>query len=138
MLNDLFSIEPVKSKERGRTIDRVIQRMLELGWDQAEFARKMGVSDANVTNWKARGMPTDHLERASRVLGKSVDWLLGKEDSTRKQIFEWPFEVPFSDFEELEDEQQQFIRGIVEDQVARYKAQNGPKRRKKSDENGTG
>lgn len=137
VLNELFSIECVVSSKHnggGRTIDRVLTRMRELDWNQSDLARRMGVGAADITNWKARGMPADKLEAASKAIGRSVDWILGREPKNAEQVIDrWPFdEVPFADFDGLDPEQQAEIGEIVEDRVRRFKAKNGPRRRKKS------
>jgi hypothetical protein len=46
----------------------------------------------------------------------------------------WPFAFSPDDFLELDPDQQIEIGEIVEDRVQRFKAKNGPRRRKKSDE----
>lgn len=135
-VNKLFSIRPVtKQKDGDRSIDRVLKRAKLKGWNQTELAELMDVDPQHITNWKRRGMPTDMLQKASTVLRCSVDELIGREPNGGKQGSEiWPFEssVPFDDFENLEPEQKLDIGEIVEDRVARFKAKNGPRRRKKS------
>ncbi len=62
-----------------RPIDRALQWAAEKGWNQSEFARHLGVSAANVTNWKVRGLPPEQLEAVALALGRGVDELLGRE-----------------------------------------------------------
>lgn len=140
MLNELFSIDSVViDDQKGvRSIDRALQRAHELGWNQSEFGARMGVQAQHVTNWNKRGMPTDRLEQASKILGKSVDWLLGREkkNKTEHHDKQWPFsDSLFSDYSDLDEAQKSEIGEIVEDRIARFKAKNGPKRRRKSAEN---
>lgn len=137
MLNDLFSIVRMVTKKRDgqdRSIDRALRRAKELGWNQSDFARQMGVLAAHVTNWKARGMPPSQLEAASKILSCSVDYLLGQEPKKKSNLTEaWPFEsVSFSDYTELEHQQKLELQEIVEDRIARFKAKNGPRHRRKS------
>jgi phage repressor protein C with HTH and peptisase S24 domain len=64
--------------ERGeRVIDRALRWAKERGWNQTEFAAAMDVAPANLTNWKARDMPADQHARAARVLGRTIDELVG-------------------------------------------------------------
>lgn len=48
--------------------------------NQTELAAAMDISSAGLSNWKARGMPSDQLETAAQALGVSVDYLLGREE----------------------------------------------------------
>lgn len=139
VLNDLFSIEVMANEDTKagrRSIDLALKRAKELGWNQTAFATRMGVLAQDVTNWKARGMPTDKLEEASKVLGRSVDWLLGREAPSKSSTrASWPFsDALYLDYDDLEVGQQIEIKEIVEDRIARFKARNGPKRRRKSAE----
>lgn len=74
----------------GRMDDRPIDRALgiaeEKGWSKAEFARRMAVSQANVTNWIARGMPADKEAAAAEVLGVSIYELLGRDPPASVQL----------------------------------------------------
>lgn len=138
MLNNVFSIHGMVSKEPpklDRSIDRALKKARDLGMNQRKFAAAMGVSAQDVTNWKSRGMPPERLEKASEVVDCSVDELLGRDapkDDWGVDLH-WPFHnVPFIDFENLYVDQKADIGDIVEDRVRRFKAKNGPRRRKKS------
>lgn len=62
-----------------RPIDRALRWAKEKGMTQSAFAAAMGVQPANVTNWKARGMPAEHHAKVAAILGHSVDELLGMD-----------------------------------------------------------
>lgn len=62
-----------------RPIDRALRLARRKGWNQKQFGERMGVLPANVTNWKARGLPMDQAPKAAEVLEISVGQLLGKE-----------------------------------------------------------
>lgn len=63
----------------GQAAMKKINALLELkGIKPSEFARRMGVTSAYVSNWRRRGIPTDRLGRAADVLGVSVDDLMGR------------------------------------------------------------
>ncbi len=59
---------------------RVETLLKERGLKLADFARRMGVTPAYVSNWRRRGLPADRLARAADVLQVSVDELLGRID----------------------------------------------------------
>lgn len=65
---------------RERPIDRVLKLAKAKGMNQTDLAAAMDISSAGLSNWKARGMPTDQLETAAQALGVSVDYLLGREE----------------------------------------------------------
>lgn len=62
-----------------RTIDRALRWAREKGWSKAEFARQLGVTQANITNWNRRGMPTDKEELVADTLGCTLDELSGRK-----------------------------------------------------------
>ena len=64
---------------RHRPIDRVLALARERDMDQTALARAMDVQPQHVTNWKTRGIPAAQLPIAAKVLGCSVDYLLGRE-----------------------------------------------------------
>lgn len=63
------------------------------GWDQAELARRLNTTPQVITNWKARGVPSDQYVAIATLLGRSLDELvLGKapprQDSRPSQVNE--------------------------------------------------
>lgn len=62
---------------RQRVIDRALARARELGMDQVQFAKAIGESAQTITNWKRRDMPAHANRKVAKVLGWSVDQLLG-------------------------------------------------------------
>lgn len=49
------------------------------GWDQTEFAEKIGVTDRQVVNnWKRRGMPAKYHSKVAGVFGITVEQLLAR------------------------------------------------------------
>lgn len=60
------------------TMHRIVSLLENQKISLAEFARRMGVESAHVSNWRRRGIPTDRLARAADVLKVSVDELLGR------------------------------------------------------------
>jgi transcriptional regulator with XRE-family HTH domain len=58
---------------------RLKQRREELGLTQREFARRVGVSGATVSEWesgKIKKIDADNMDKAARVLETTADYLL--------------------------------------------------------------
>uniref|UniRef100_A0A3B0M8V0 HTH cro/C1-type domain-containing protein n=1 Tax=Arsenophonus endosymbiont of Trialeurodes vaporariorum TaxID=235567 RepID=A0A3B0M8V0_9GAMM len=54
---------------------RLQQTLDELGWNQSELARRMGVKPQSVQGWLKNVIPRmDKLKKLSEVTGKPVDW----------------------------------------------------------------
>lgn len=62
-----------------RSIDTVLDKASDLGWNQVELASRLHVAPQFITNWIKRGMPADRLEDAADALGCSIDELLGRK-----------------------------------------------------------
>lgn len=81
-------------------------------WNQSDFARELALASGkpirpqDVTNWKKRGMPAEHLEAASRVLQCSVDELLGRTASGRQGTTEpWTLNFPRALYDQLDKDE---------------------------------
>lgn len=61
-----------------RPIDIALEMAAAKGWNQSEFARRLGREPAHITNWKKRGMPTDAHAEVAELLGCSIDALNGR------------------------------------------------------------
>ena len=76
--------------------ERVIRKACERDWSQSDLAKRIGVSPQNITNWKARGVPSDQFVKIADALDCSLDELLGRWEHagviTQKQG-EWPFKL---------------------------------------------
>jgi hypothetical protein len=85
------------------------------GWNQSRFARELAtasgkeIAPAHVTNWKTRGMPGDHLELVSSILGCSADELLGRAapvgDSKSNSTEPWPLRFPRQLYDQLDHDE---------------------------------
>ncbi len=66
------------------TVDRIFQLINESNLTAKEFAKKVGVSQGNITDWKTgRAKPSvDALLKISNTCKVSVDYLLGNTDKT--------------------------------------------------------
>lgn len=60
------------------TMRRVLELMDKKGVSSASVARQLGVTSANFSMWKKRGIPSDRLPRIADILSVSVDTLLGR------------------------------------------------------------
>jgi hypothetical protein len=129
-INFLFSLLGVAEKNEIRPIDRALEIARRRGMNQSDFARRMDVLPQDITNWKSRGMPPEHYERAATVLHCTVDELLGRSKLRANGA---PLEPWMVEYLELDVEQQNEIREIVEDRIARFRAKSaGLKRSRKS------
>ena len=66
---------------------RMMQAALELRGieNQAELARRLGLNDQIVTNWKARDVPSRQVVRIAKELGCDATWLETGEGEMRRQ-----------------------------------------------------
>ncbi|MEN9544561.1 MAG: hypothetical protein RLZZ598_1394 [Pseudomonadota bacterium] len=62
-------------------IERALAWAKNKGLNQSGLANLLGAAPQDITNWKARGMPTDWHEKVALALGRSVDELLGRFDA---------------------------------------------------------
>lgn len=61
-----------------RPIDLALRLARAKGWNQTQFAGRMGVTPSDISNWKDRGMPAERHATAADTLGISVEELLGR------------------------------------------------------------
>ena len=58
-------------------------RLSELGMKEADLARRLGITQQVINNWKRRGqIPPARHQEISDALGVSIDWLLGRSDAS--------------------------------------------------------
>lgn len=117
-------------------ISRALRLARAKGMNQTEFAVEMGVLPQHVTNWKKRGMPPEHHRQAAKVVGITIDELLGETPpgrapvnrpndlSTAREVVTNVTGIPdpFSQdrFNALTAEQQQDIAQVLTNAFARY------------------
>lgn len=67
---------------------RITEAIANSKYTQKEIAKKLGISESNITNWKkGENLPSvDILYRLCLLLGESADYLLGLEDDTGTKI----------------------------------------------------
>lgn len=68
-----------------RPIDRALEWAKARGWDQSEFAERLGVDRANVTNWKNRRLPPERFKQVADLFGRTVDELIGEAPAAAGQ-----------------------------------------------------
>jgi hypothetical protein len=109
-----------------RPIDRALRWAKSLHMGESAFAKALGVSPQRVTNWKRRGMPARFHPDAARITRHTIQQLLGEhaEGSSIPREPEWPFAIPRSDFDLLDERQKQIIELAIKRFVegARMKA----------------
>lgn len=69
-----------------RPIDTLLKWAEEKDWSQSELARQLGVDPANITNWKARGLPPSRHIQVAELFGKSVDELIRPSDVSNLSV----------------------------------------------------
>ena len=68
--------KPVNNSFMTDALSRVEQKLSDLGWTWADFARALNTTDQRVYNWKKRGIPKSEIDRIADALDCSTDWLL--------------------------------------------------------------
>jgi hypothetical protein len=131
----LFTFRDV---EKHTPIERALAWARKLGMNQSAFARAMGVTPQDVTNWKARGMPPEHHAEAARVTHHSIDELVhGIELPAARQAppppprdFHTPRPVGVSDsdwallqdFTDLPESERNLLRQDLHSKAEQYRA----------------
>ena len=64
------------------TIDRIKKISKEKGWSLQKVAEKAGIGINSIYRWNTKTPSTSSLQAVAKVLDVSVDYLLGKEDSS--------------------------------------------------------
>lgn len=146
-LNAAFTISAVaKDKQEKKPNTLSIRTALRLAmdrhsWNQSEFARELalasgkGIKPQDVTNWKKRGMPPEHLEVVSHVLNCSVDELLGRIDaaSAPRRADAWPFKFPRHLYEQLDADERVIFAYESRKTIAEILAQRSDSGKQQSD-----
>lgn len=70
---------------RLRRIDRLLALAELQGLNQNRLARKLGVSDQTITNWKARDIPHKEVEAIADKMGVSMGKILGRGSGQSKE-----------------------------------------------------
>lgn len=116
-LNFLFRVDGMQAKQN-RPIDRALKRAEDKGYNQSAFAVLMDTDPQTITNWKRRGMPPEHHEKAAEVLDWTVDELLGRKQMSIAPK-DWPFpQVDVRRIGRLTEGELLQLQGIILDKVA--------------------
>jgi DNA-binding Xre family transcriptional regulator len=88
ILNGMFSMIVMPRKSRNidpkSTIGIALALAEEKGWNDSEFANRIGISPQTFHNWTERGnIPAINHERVADVLNCSVDRLLNRDHKLR-------------------------------------------------------
>lgn len=68
---------------------RIIEAIKESKYTQKEIAKKLNLSESNITNWKkGENLPSvETLYNLCILLNESADYLLGLEDETGEKTY---------------------------------------------------
>lgn len=69
-----------------RTIDVALRWASERGWNQSRLAKLLDKSPADVTNWKARGLPVEMDRPIAELFSRSVEELYGNAQHARSEL----------------------------------------------------
>jgi hypothetical protein len=104
-----------------------------------DFATRVGVAESTVSRWFMMGAGRKNIgEKNARRIENALDLAphsLDRDDDkllVLQKTKSWELQAFYDDFMQLEPAQKTQIIEIVEDRITRFKAANGPKRRKKS------
>jgi transcriptional regulator with XRE-family HTH domain len=94
------------------------------GISQRELARLLEVHHSNVSFWERSGVPprSDLLPQMARLLGVTVDELLGEPKVSKPRKPQGKAGQVFEQVAKLPRRQQERILGVVEDMLARHQA----------------
>lgn len=67
-----------KNPEGFAAIDTALRLSARRGWNQSEFAERVGATPADVSNWKSRGMASDRFVAVAQALSITVEELVGR------------------------------------------------------------
>lgn len=146
-VNAPFTISVVpKDKQQKKPNTLSIMTALRLAmdrhqWNQSAFARKLALASGkeikpqDVTNWKKRGMPAEHLEVVSHVLGCSVDELLGRIDAAGapRRADAWHFKFPRHLYDQLSPDERVIFGYLAQEAIAKILAQRSDSGKQASD-----
>lgn len=105
------------------TVDRILYIMNKLGLTAKEFAKKVGVSQGNITDWKTgRAKPSaEALLKISRECNVSVDYLLGNTDkiSYEKELIRYlrPLNLSENEFDFIKEIVKEYFKADTEDDL---------------------
>lgn len=75
--HNVYAVEMAKpSEDPSSPIAIALQWAEAAGWNQVVLAAKLDVSPADITNWKARGLPPTRYQSIAALFGRTVDDLL--------------------------------------------------------------
>ncbi|WP_440964309.1 helix-turn-helix domain-containing protein [Pediococcus pentosaceus] len=99
--------------------DRTKEIIKKRGMSVSEVERKAGLSENYLYTWKKSDNPRKKsIESVAKVLGVSVDYLLGKEEKSKDQDYDGEVEEALNSVrmyqgKPISDAQRETIKGIV-------------------------
>ncbi|NEZ68455.1 helix-turn-helix domain-containing protein [Pediococcus pentosaceus] len=101
-----------------RTFERINELAKKRGIGLRALASKAGLGETTIYGWKKRTPDSSKLESVAKVLGVSVDYLLGKEEKTTNKDYDGEVEEALNSArmyqgKPISDAQRETIKGIV-------------------------
>lgn len=98
--------------------DRVKEISKKRGLSLAQLNEKAGFKQNVIYSWKTKTPSIDKVESVAKVLGVSVDYLLGKEEKSKDQDYDGEVEEALNSArmyqgKPISDAQRETIKGIV-------------------------
>lgn len=117
-LNNVFTIRPAMTPERKAVLERVDARLKEIHRDWRWIERELRESAQTINNWRRiRGLPSAKQPDVAKLLGWTVEELLGKEPDSESS---WPFRnIPAYRLERLTPGQRLQAEGALLDELER-------------------
>lgn len=98
---------------------RLAAALAESPYTANRLASELGLSAPTISAWigagsisPAKDIKADNLLRVCAKLGVTPEWVMFKEGPMRPSK-QWPFSVPFAEYEALDDSQKQMIDRVV-------------------------
>ena len=109
--SNAMNATPTKRTAQKVSAQPFLRRLKERGVNQSRFAIEHGYTPADITNWKARGVPRAELPKLARWCGLSVDSYLIEAGAPQPAAQSRPLEVAalLADYEALPD----FLKGVI-------------------------
>lgn len=103
-------------KDENSPIERALKRAEAIGLSQTDLAERLGLLPQNVNNWRRRGMPAAQHAKVAKILGWTVEQLLGHPAASNPA--EWPFpEIPLARIQKLTQGQKLRVQGVLLDEL---------------------
>lgn len=97
--------------------ERITIALSETDLTQADLARACGIKPPSVWAWfngDTKNLKGKNLVIVARLLNVSESWLASGIGKKQRDQGQWPFKVPFADYERLTNEQKDSLNLVIE------------------------